>query len=139
MAHWLVKSEPHAYAWSELVAEKKTLWTGVRNHTAKNNLIAMKKGDLVLYYHSGEGKEVVGIAKVTAPAKPDPTAKKGEPWVAPEIGAVKPLARPVTLAAIKADAKLRDIALVKQSRLSVMPIPKPAYERIVGMGKTKGS
>jgi predicted RNA-binding protein with PUA-like domain len=136
-AHWLVKSEPNDYAWDELVAEKRTLWTGVRNHTAKNNLLAMKKGDLVLYYHSGAGKEVVGVARVTAEAKPDPTAKKGDPWVAPEIGAVKAFAAPVPLAAIKAEPKLRDIALVKLSRLSVMPIPKPAFERILGMGKTK--
>ncbi|MEN8159565.1 MAG: EVE domain-containing protein [Myxococcota bacterium] len=136
-AHWLVKSEPNDYAWDELVAEKKTLWTGVRNHTAKNNLLAMKKGDLVLYYHSGSGKEVVGVAKVIAEAKPDPTAKKGEPWVAPELGAVKAFAAPVSLAAIKAEPKLRDIALVRLSRLSVMPIPKPAFDRILGMGKTK--
>lgn len=135
--HWLVKSEPEAYAWSELVGEKKTLWTGVRNHTAKNHLLAMKKGDLVLYYHSGSGKEVVGVAKVTGEARPDPTAGKGEPWVAPELGAVRAFAAPVSLAAIKAEPKLRDIALVKLSRLSVMPIPKPAFERILAMGKTK--
>jgi predicted RNA-binding protein with PUA-like domain len=136
-AYWLVKSEPEAYAWSELVAEKTTLWTGVRNHTAKNHLIAMKKGDLVLYYHSGSGKEVVGVAKVTAEAKPDPTAQKGDPWVAPEIGAVKAFASPVSLAAVKADPKLSEIALVKLSRLSVMPLPKAAFERILSKGTTK--
>jgi predicted RNA-binding protein with PUA-like domain len=136
-AHWLVKSEPEAYAWQQLVAEKKTLWTGVRNFTARNHLAGMKKGDLVLYYHSGSGKEVVGVAKVTAEAKPDPTAGAGEGWVAPELAPVKALAAPVSLAAIKADPKLRELALVKQSRLSVMPIPAPAFERILGMGKTK--
>ena len=136
-AHWLVKSEPSTYAWEQLVKEKRTLWTGVRNFTARNHLAAMNKGDLVLFYHSGEGKEVVGIAQVTAAAQPDPTAKADEGWVAPQLAPVKPLAAPVTLAAIKADPKLGEIALVKLSRLSVMPIPEPAFERILGMGKTK--
>ena len=135
-SHWLVKSEPSAYAWDQLVAEKRTLWTGVRNFTARNHLAAMQKGDLVLFYHSGEGKEVVGVAKVTAEAQPDPTAKAGEGWVAPQLAPVKPLAAPVTLATIKADLKLREIELVRQSRLSVMPIPKPAFDRILALGKT---
>ncbi len=134
--HWLVKSEPGTYPWSQLVAEMRTLWTGVRNFTARNNLAAMKAGDLVLYYHSGEGKEVVGIAKVTAEAQPDPTAKEDESWVAVALAPVKALAAPVTLAAIKADAKLRAIELVRQSRLSVMPIPKPAFDRILTLGKS---
>ena len=134
--HWLVKSEPGTYGWDELVAEKRTLWTGVRNFTARNNLAAMKKGDLVLFYHSGEGKEVVGVAKVTAEARPDTTAKAGEGWVAVELAPVKALAAPVTLAAIKAEPSLRDIPLVKLSRLSVMPVPEPAFERILAMGKT---
>ena len=137
LAHWLVKSEPSTYGWTQLVAEKRTLWTGVRNFTARNHLAAMKKGDLVLFYHSGEGKAVVGVAKVTAEAQPDPTANAGEGWVAAELAPVKALAAPVTLAAIKAEPKLREIPLVKLSRLSVMPIPKPAFERILGMGKTK--
>jgi predicted RNA-binding protein with PUA-like domain len=137
LSHWLVKSEPSAYAWERLVAKKRTLWTGVRNFTARNHLAAMQKGDLVLYYHSGEGKQVVGVARVTAEAKPDPTAKAGESWVAPEIAPVRALAAPVTLAAIKAELSLRDIPLVKLSRLSVMPIPKPAFERILALGKTK--
>jgi predicted RNA-binding protein with PUA-like domain len=136
-AHWLVKSEPNTYGWEQLVKEKRTLWTGVRNFTARNHLAAMKKGDLVLYYHSGEGKEVVGIAQVTAEAQPDPTAKADEGWVAPQLAPVKALAAPVTLAAIKAEPKLADIALVKLSRLSVMPMPKAAFEKILGMGKTK--
>jgi predicted RNA-binding protein with PUA-like domain len=136
-AHWLVKSEPSAYAWAQLVKEKRTLWTGVRNFTARNHLAAMKNGDLVLYYHSGEGKEVVGVAQVRAEAQPDTTAKAGEGWVAVELVPVKPLAVPVTLAAIKAEPSLREIPLVKLSRLSVMPMPKPAFEKILGMGKTK--
>ena len=135
--HWLVKSEPSTYGWGHLVADKRTLWTGVRNFTARNHLAAMQKGDLVLFYHSGEGKEVVGVAEVTAAAQPAPTAKAGEGWVAPQLAPVKPLAAPVTLAAIKAEPKLREIPLVKLSRLSAMPIPKPAFDRILGMGKTK--
>jgi predicted RNA-binding protein with PUA-like domain len=137
LAHWLVKSEPGAYSYADLVKEKKTLWTGVRNHTARGHLAAMKKGDLVLFYHSGEGKEVVGVAKVTAQAVPDPTAPAGEGWVAPQLAPVKPFAAPVTLAAIKAEASLRDIPLVKLSRLSAMPLPKAAFEKILAMGKTK--
>jgi predicted RNA-binding protein with PUA-like domain len=136
-SHWLVKSEPSAYAFEQLVTDKRTLWTGVRNFTARNHLAAMKKGDLVLYYHSGEGKAVVGVAKVTAAAQPDPTAKAGESWVAPQLAPLKALAAPVTLAAVKAEPSLRDIPLVRLSRLSVMPIPKPAFERILAMGKTK--
>lgn len=135
--HWLVKSEPSAYAFEQLVAEERTLWTGVRNFSARNHLAAMKKGDLVLYYHSGEGKAVVGVARVTAEAVPDPTAKAGESWVAPQLAPVKALATPVSLAAIKAEPSLRDTPLVRLSRLSVMPIPKPAFERILAMGKTK--
>jgi predicted RNA-binding protein with PUA-like domain len=136
-SHWLVKADPDTYGWAELTQEKRTRWSGVRNFTARNHLADMKKGDLVLFYHSGAGKEVVGVAKVTAGAVPDPTAKPEEGWVAPELTPVKLLIAPVPLAAIKADAKLRDIALVKQSRLSVMPIPQAAFERILGMGKTK--
>jgi predicted RNA-binding protein with PUA-like domain len=137
LAHWLVKSEPGTYSWDHLVKEKKTLWTGVRNHTAKGHLAAMKKGDLVLFYHSGEGKEVVAVAKVVAEAVPDPTAPAGEGWVAPSLAPVKKLAAPVTLAAIKAEPSLREIPLVKLSRLSAMPIPPKAFEKILAMGKTK--
>ena len=136
-SYWLVKSEPSTYGWGQLVAEKSTLWTGVRNFTARNHLAAMKAGDLVFYYHSGEGKEVVGVAKVTAEAQPDPTAKAGEGWVAVELAPVKKLPAPVTLAAVKADRALAETALVRQSRLSVMPIPKAAFERILALGKTR--
>ena len=135
--HWLVKSEPNTYGWAQLVAEKCTLWTGVRNFTARNHLTAMRKGDLVFFYHSGEGKEVVAVAQVTAEAQPDPTAKAGEGWIAVELVPVKALAAPVTLAAIKAPPSLREIPLVKLSRLSVMPLPKAAFEKILGMGRTK--
>ena len=134
---WLVKSEPNTYGWEQLVAEKRTLWTGVRNFTARNHLAGMKRGDLVLYYHTGESKAVVAVAKLVGEARPDPTAKVDAGWVAVELAPVKALAAPVTLATIEADAKLRDLLLVRQSRLSVMPIPKPAFDRILALGKTK--
>jgi predicted RNA-binding protein with PUA-like domain len=134
---WLVKSEPSEYAYAELVKEKRTLWTGVRNFTARNHLAAMKKGDLVLYYHTGDEKAVVAVAKVTGAARPDPTAQGDEGWVAVELVPVKALAAPVALATIKADAKLGDLPLVRQGRLSVMPMPKPSFERILALGKTK--
>lgn len=133
---WLVKSEPFKYSWDDLVKDRSTVWDGVRNAAARNNLRSMKKGDLVLFYHSNEGKEVVGIARVTKEHYPDPTADD-ERWRVVDLAPVKPLAEPVSLAAIKADAKLSEIALVRQSRLSVMPIPKPAFDRIVKLGGTK--
>jgi predicted RNA-binding protein with PUA-like domain len=130
---WLVKSEPSTYAFADLVREGCTVWDGVRNPLARNHLAAMKKGDLVLYYHSGEGREVVGVAKVVREAYPEPGA--GDPrWVAVDLAPVRPLARPVALAAIKAEAKLRDIPLVRQGRLSVMPLPKPAFDHILALG-----
>ena len=137
LSHWLVKSEPSTYGWDQLVADERTLWTGVRNFTARNHLAAMKKGDLVLYYHTGGEKAVVAVAKVTAEATPDPTAPAGDGWVAPQLAPVKALAAPVSLAAIKAEPSLREIPLVRLSRLSVMPIPKPAFEKILALGKTK--
>ena len=134
--YWLVKSEPSKYSWDELARDGSTYWDGVRNSQARNNLAAMKLGDPVLYYHSNEGKEVVGIAKVTKTAYPDPTADD-ERWVVVDLAAVKPLARPVTLKEIKADAALAKILLVTHSRLSVMPIPKPAFDRIVASSRKK--
>ena len=134
--YWLVKSEPSKYSWDELVRDGSTYWDGVRNSQARNNLAAMKLGDQVLYYHSNEGKEVVGIAKVTKTAYPDPTTDD-ERWVVVDLAAVKPLARPVTLKEIKADAALAKILLVTHSRLSVMPIPKPAFDRIVASSRKK--
>jgi predicted RNA-binding protein with PUA-like domain len=134
--YWLVKSEPGAYSWDQFVAEKGTYWSGVRNPTARNNLAAMKKGDAVLFYHSGEGKQVVGIASVAKESYPDPTADEPK-WLVVDLVPTKPLKRPVTLAEIKAEKSLADIALVRLSRLSVMPLPKAAFEKILAMGQTK--
>ena len=129
---WLVKQEPSSYSWSDLVAEGETSWTGVRNFTARNNLRKMRKADEVLFYHSGEEKAVVGIAKVMRTAYPDPTAKEGD-WSTVDLAAVKPLARPVTLREIKANSRLRGIPLIRQSRLSVMPLAEPEFLEIVNM------
>ena len=134
--NWLVKSEPLKYSWDELVKDGSTYWDGVRNMQARNNLSAMKKGDLVLYYHSNQGKEVVGVARVTKPAYPDPTTDD-ERWVVVDLAPVLPLRRSVTLAEIKADRGLAGIPLVTQSRLSVMPIERRAFERILELGATK--
>ena len=132
---WLVKSEPSVYAWDQLVADGSTTWDGVRNHAARGHLAAMKKGDRVLYYHSNQGKEVVGVARVTREHYPDPTADDPR-WVVVDLAPEKPLAEPVSLRTIKADPKLAGIPLVRQARLSVMPIPKPAFDRILRLGKT---
>ena len=130
---WLVKSEPNKYSWDDLVRDGSTCWDGVRNAQARNNLQAMSVGDSVLYYHSNEGKEVVGIAKVVKASYRDPTPED-ERWLVVDLAPVERFARPVTLAEIKRDAKLAKIPLVTQSRLSVMPIPKPAFDRIVKLG-----
>jgi predicted RNA-binding protein with PUA-like domain len=129
---WLVKQEPSSYSWSDLVAEGETSWTGVRNFTARNNLRKMRKADEVLFYHSGEEKAVVGIAKVMRTAYPDPTAKEGD-WSTVDLAAVKPLARPVTLREIKGNSRLRGIPLIRQSRLSVMPLGQPEFREMVNM------
>ena len=129
---WLVKQEPSSYSWSDFVAEGQTSWTGVRNYTARNNLRKMRIDDEVLYYHSGEEKAVVGIAKVMRTAYQDPTAKEGD-WSTVDIAPVKPLRRPVPLREIKADPRLKGIPLVRQSRLSVMPLPQRAFREIVKM------
>jgi len=134
---WLVKSEPSEYAWARLVEEGSTRWTGVRNFTARNHLAAMKRGDLVLYYHTGAEKAVVGVAQVSGEARPDPTAKAAEGWLAVELAPVQALATPVPLASIRSEPALSDLALVRQGRLSVMPIPKPAFARILALGRTK--
>ncbi len=135
-SYWLVKSEPYKYSWDDLVKDGSTYWDGVRNTQARNNLAAMKKGDRVLYYHSNEGKEVVGVAVVTVEAYPDPTTDD-ERWVVVDLAPVKPLKAPVSLTDIKADPKLEHIPLVVQSRLSVMPVDKPAFDRIVRKGGAK--
>ena len=127
--YWMVKQEPTAYAWSAFAKDGRSAWTGVRNFQARNNLRAMRKGDRVLYYHSVVGKEIVGIAKVATAAYPDPTAKEGD-WVCVDLVPVKALRRPITLEEIKANAKLRDIALLKQSRLSVMPLTTAEFAEI---------
>ena len=133
MNHWLVKQEPTAYSWDQFVSDGRTAWTGVRNFQARNNLSAMREGDAVLYYHSVEGKEVVGIAKVAKEAYPDPTAASGN-WVCVDLVPEKPLPKPVTLEQVKEDAKLAEIALTRQSRLSVMPLAKGEYARILKLG-----
>ena len=131
--YWLVKSEPSAYSWADLIREKQTAWTGVRNFQARNNLRAMKNGDLVLFYQSVTDPSVRGITKVVKEAYPDPTAKEGD-WSCVDLAAVKPLPSPVTLQEIKGEKSLAEISLIKQSRLSVMPIAPGEYERILGMG-----
>jgi len=129
---WLVKQEPSSYSWADFVGDGKTTWTGVRNFAARNNLRKMRMGDEVLFYHSGEEKAVVGIAKVTRTAYPDPTAKEGD-WSTVDLAAVRPLAWPVTLREIKANLRLKGIPLVRQSRLSVMPLAEPEFREIVNM------
>ncbi len=132
--HWLVKSEPGAYSWERLVREGRTAWDGVRNAQARNNLAEMRRGDPVLFYHSGDAREVVGIAKVARVAYPEPGA--GDPrWLAVDLVPVRALRHPVALADIKADRALAGIALVRQSRLSVMPLEAEAYDRILARGK----
>ena len=129
---WLVKQEPSAYSWSDFVAERRTAWTGVRNYTARNNLRKMQPGDEVLFYHSGDDKAVVGIAKVARAAYPDPTAKDGD-WSAVDLAPVRALGRPVTLRQIKSNPRLKQIPLIRQSRLSVMPLAAAEFREIVAM------
>jgi predicted RNA-binding protein with PUA-like domain len=131
--YWLVKQEPIAYSWADFRKEGGTSWTGVRNYTARNNLRKMQPGDEVLFYHSGEDKAVVGIAKVKRAAYPDPTATEGD-WSAVDLVPIRALARPVTLAEIKKTRSLQKLPLSRQSRLSVMPVPAPDFRTIVKMG-----
>lgn len=133
---WLVKQEPEAYAWKAFVADGKTAWTGVRNFQARNNLRAMKKDDLVLYYHSVTGKEIVGIAKVVREAYPDPTAEDGD-WSCVDLAPVRPLRTPVPLDLLKTDALTKDMALIRQSRLSVTPLTGAQASRILELGATR--
>jgi predicted RNA-binding protein with PUA-like domain len=130
MKHWLVKSEPHKYTWEQFLKDKKTFWDGVRNYQARNNLRLMKKGDLVMFYHSNEGKHVVGIAKVIKEHYQDPTTTDPN-WVVVDLAPFKTLSRAVTLEEIKEDHKLQNIALVKQGRLSVMPLNNTEFDRII--------
>ena len=133
---WLIKSEPDVYPYSQLEAEGRTEWNGIRNFEARNNLRAMRQGDLCLYYHTGDEKTVVGVAKVASEAKADSTAP-GEDWAAVDVEPVKPLARPVPLAEVKANKSLKDFPLVTRSRLSVAPVSREAFDVILRLGKTK--
>ncbi len=136
MPHWLYKSEPFKWSWDMQVAAgaKGTFWDGVRNHSAKLNLMAMKKGDHGFFYHSNEGLEIVGIVEVIREAYPDPTAGPGEPWVVVDLKAVKPLPRPVSLAIVKATPALAKMSLVTSMRLSVQPVTDAEWALICKMG-----
>lgn len=134
MPYWLVKSEPFKYSFDQLLKDKSTFWDGVRNYQARNNLRAMKKGDLVLFYHSNEGKEIVGIAKVLKESYQDPTTDDPN-WVVVDLGPHKKLKKPVTLEQIKKDKKLSNMGLVRQSRLSVIPIKDEEFELILELGE----
>src|SRR5437773_584825 len=133
MQYWLVKQEPEAYSWHNLEADGRTSWTGVRNFQARNNLRSMKKGDLVLFYHSVTEKQVVGVAKVEKEAYPDKTATEGD-WSAVDLVPDKELKEPVTLEAIKSDKVLKEMPLVRQSRLSVSSISKEQFARVLKLG-----
>ena len=134
MNHWLVKSEPFKYAFDQLLKDKKTIWDGVRNYQARNNLKAMEKGDLVFFYHSNEGKEIVGIAKVSKTSYQDPTTTDPN-WVVVELSPVKALKKSVTLEAIKKNPALVNIGLIRQGRLSVMPIKPEEFDLILAMAE----
>ena len=136
MNYWLVKSEPYEYSYDDLIKEKKTMWDGIRNYAARNHMRAMKKGDLVFFYHSREGLEIVGICKVVKEYYPDPTAEKGD-WSVVDVKPVKRMKQPVSLKAIKANDKLKDMALVRISRLSVSPVSEKEFKEILKMGETK--
>ena len=140
MAYWLVKSEPNVWSWDQQVAKgaKGELWTGVRNHLAKLHLIKMKKGDRAFFYHSNIGKEIVGTVEIVREHHPDPTAEKGEPWVVVDLSAREPMPKPVTLATVKAEPKLKDMALLRQSRLSVQPVTDDEWALVCEMGGMKG-
>lgn len=131
--YWMVKQEPTSYSWDDFLKDGRTAWTGVRNFQARKNLRAMRKGDSVFFYHSVVGKEVVGIARVVAEAYPDPTARDGD-WICVDLVPLRALKRPVSLTEIKAASRLREIALVKQSRLSVIPLTASEFDEIVRLG-----
>ena len=133
MAHWLVKSEPVKYSWEKFNKDGRTFWDGVRNYQARNNLREMKEGDLVLFYHSNDGKEVVGIAKVVKEAYQDPTTTDPN-WLVVDLAPVETLKKPVTLELIKADEQLKNVGLVKQGRLSVMGLKREEFDRILELG-----
>lgn len=132
MAHWLMKSEPDSYGWEQMVKDKRTHWNGVRNHQAAANLKAMKKGDTAFFYHSNEGKEIVGIVRVVKEAYPDPSDEAGK-FVMVDVEAVKSVKRAVTLAEIKAEPKLEGLLLIRHSRLSVVPVSDEHWGVMMGM------
>ena len=136
MAYWLLKTEPEEFSWDDQVKSgaKGEAWSGVRNFTARRHLKEMKKGEKFFFYHTGDEKQVVGIGEIIGEASADPTAKKGEPWVAVTTQAIEPLPKPVTLAAIKAEPKLKDMALVKYARLSVQPVTAEEWKLVCKMG-----
>jgi predicted RNA-binding protein with PUA-like domain len=136
MAYWLYKSEPFKWSWSQQVAAGAagTHWDGVRNHSAKLNLMAMKRGDRGFFYHSNEGLEIVGLVEVVREAYPDPTADPGSPWVVVDVAAREALPTPVPLAAIKAEPRLAEMALVRMSRLSVQPVTDAEWALVCAMG-----
>ena len=136
MNYWLIKSEPSAYSWEQFTKDKTTFWSGVRNYAARNNLVAMKKGDLALFYHSNEGKDIVGIAKVVKEHYPDATANEGE-WYGVDFAVVKGMKKSVTLEQIKKEPALKNLELVRISRLSVSKVSPKEFEKILGMGETK--
>ena len=136
MNYWIVKSEPEAYSWSQLVKDGVTAWTGVRNFAARNNLRAMKSGDVVFFYHSGDEKSVVGLARLKKEFYPDPTATEGD-WSMVDLAPEMVLARPVTLAQIKGDKILKEMVLARQSRLSVSPVTREQSARLLALSKTK--
>lgn len=135
MAYWLVKSEPFKYSWDQFVADKKTFWDGVRNYAARNNLKAMKKGEEVFFYHSNEGLEIVGIAKVVKEFYQDPTTDE-DAWVAVDLAPVRKLKKPVSLAAIKANKALANMAILKLGRLSVTPVTAEEWEEILTLANS---
>ena len=136
MDYWLVKSEPGTYSWGQFMKDGQTAWTGVRNYQARIHLRAMTAGDRVLFYHSGEGKEIVGLARVAVAAYPDPTAKEGD-WVCVDLAAAEALKSAVTLATIKTDKLLREMVLVKNSRLSVQPVTEKQFNRVLQLAGAK--
>jgi len=138
MRHWLLKSEPEAYSWDQLVREKRGRWDGVRNYQARNNLRAMAKGDLCLFYHSVSERSVVGICRVVGVAYPDPTAESGD-WSCVDVAPERGLRSPVSLATIKSDPQLAEIALIRHSRLSVVPLSPREFERILELGAAPAS
>jgi len=133
--YWLAKSEPESYSWEMLVKDGSTAWTGVRNFQARNNLRAMKKGDVIFFYHSNVGKEIVGLAKVTKEAYTDPTADEGD-WSAVDLAPVKPVKKPITLEQMKSDPILKNMALVRNSRISVTPVTPEQANRISDLTAT---